>query len=197
MTMNDFLADFYEESENPIDSYEAFLLTTELLFKRVAWDRIIMDQPARFSPLRVEMHFMPHDERIVAQCLCSEMFFHQDYEALSAPLIMKINRQQSYGHFFLNDAGHVVFRQSISLRDKEDACVIRELEEFRGQAISVFEQRHAALSVMKNHLKRLADAGFMLDMDDFLPAVNDNPNMVPTASTMNMNLALMDIKGEG
>lgn len=194
MTMNDFLADFYEETDNPMDSYEAFLLTTELLFKRVAWDRLILDQEGRFSSLRLEMHYMPHENRIVAQALNSEMIFDQDYEALSAPLIMKINRDQSYGHFYLNDAGHVVFRQAISLHSKEDEAVVTELEEFRSQAKNAYEQRYAALSVMKNHLKRLAEAGFMLDMDDFLPDVNDNPTAYQSSS---MNLALMDIQGEG
>lgn len=193
--MDDFLGEFFEDSESPMDSYEAFLLTTETLYKRVAWDRILMEQPSRFAKLRIEAYHIPHDEQINMQALCSDMIFEQDYEALSAPLIMKLNRQQSYGHFIVNEAGHVVFKNGISLRGKDDEVIIREIEAFREKAKIVFENRYAALSVMENHLKRLSDAGFTLEMDDFLPAVNDNPD--GTLQSATLNLAMMDIKGEG
>jgi hypothetical protein len=193
--MNDFLGEFFEESESPMDSYEAFLLTTETLYKRTAWDRVLLDQPSKYANLRIDISFIPQDEQIVLQALCSDMIFDQDYEALSAPLIMKLNRQQSYGHFVLNEAGHVVFKYAISLKGKEDEILVSEIEEFREKATTIYENRYAALSVMKNHLKRLSDAGFMLEMDDFLPAVNDNPDWSSQSSTL--NLAMMDIKGEG
>lgn len=198
MSMDDFLSEFYDDVDNPIDMFEAFLLTKECLFKRVAWDRLIITQSTRFCELRQEAHYVAHDDRIILQSFISDMILDPEYEALSAPLLMKINREQSYGHFYLNEAGHVVFKHSISAIDKEADALIDEIEEFRTLAVSVFERRYAALSVLKNHLKRLSEAGFVLDMDDFLPAINDNQSHINDQKQNNgMALAFMDIQGEG
>ncbi len=191
--MTDFLADFYDEAESPLDAYEGYLLTTETLFKRSAWDRMVMEHQGRFAKYRIEFHYLPDDERIVAKCY-SEMMLDVEYEALAAPLILKINRGLSYGHFDMTVAGHPVFKHALNLRGVDERVAVEEMEIFRDQAVAAFDQRYPALSVMRNHMKRLADAGFVLEMDDFLPAVNDNPH---EGGAQNLTLALMDVKGEG
>lgn len=187
-TMNDFLADFYDEAESPVDAYEAFLLTTETIYSRSAWDRVVLDQLGRFAGYKLEFLYLPDDGHIVARCW-GDLMLDPEYEALAAPLILKINRGLAMGHFDMAPTGHPVLKHSLCVAGLDEKSVVARLEEFRTRAVALFDQSYAALSVMQNHMKRLAEAGFVLEMDDFLPAVNDNAG--------HLSFALMDVKGEG
>lgn len=194
--IEDFLADFYDEVDTPLDAYEAFLLTTECLYKRPNWDRLVMNVSGRYAKYRIEFLWLPEDERMVATCL-SEIMLNPDYETLAAPLFLKINRSLPFGHFDMNMAGHPVFKHSYSIKHANAQISMEELEEFRESAVKFFDKHYAALSMMNNHMRRLADAGFVLEMDDFLPAVNDNPDAEPSSQQQDFALALMDVQGEG
>ena len=199
--MNDFLADFYDEVDTPLDAYEAFLLTTDYLYTRPNWDRLVMNVSGRYAKYRVEFQWLPDDERMVATCL-SEIMLDPDYETLVAPLFLKINRSLPFGHFDINVAGNPVFKHSYSTKHLNTQVTMEELDDFRVAAVKFFDRHYAALSVMNNHMRRLADAGFVLEMDDFLPAVpavNDNPDDITIHNNQQQDfaLALMDVQGEG
>jgi hypothetical protein len=191
----DFLSDFYDEVENPLDAVEAYLLTTPRLYKRRAWDRLSFSSEGRFTEYRVEASYLPDDERVLIS-VRSNMIFDAEYDMLLSQLIRKINRGLTFGYFDVDDAGFPVFNHSLSLRHMDEQGVVEEVNQTAQQGASALDSAYPALSVMHNHLRRLSDAGFVLEMDDFLPAMNDDSPQ-QNAANNSFDFALMDVKGEG